>query len=66
MADIEWDNDEYYLSEADHSAYGLVIMIGEGNAPDTIRVVRAGENGGHACEVAAGDLTPTGHRYVRS
>ena len=62
-AEIGWDNDEYYLSEADHSAYGLVIMIGEGIAPDTIRVVRAG---GHACEVAAGDLTPTGHRYVRS
>lgn len=63
MAEIGWDNDNYYLAEAEHSAYGLVIMIGEGNVPDTIRVVRAG---GNVCEVAAGDLTPTGHHYIRT
>lgn len=63
MSELEWYGAEYYLAEADHSAYGLVIMIGEGVAPDTIRVVRTG---GYACEVAAGDLIPTGHRYVRS
>ena len=63
LAEIGWDNDNYYLAEAEHSAYGLVIMIGEGVAPDTIRVVRAG---GNVCEVADGDLIPTGHHYVRT
>lgn len=63
MAEIGWDNDNYYLAEAEHSAYGLVIMIGEGVAPETIRVVRAG---GNVCEVADGDLMPTGHHYVRT
>lgn len=65
MAEIGWDSDNYYLAEAEHSAYGLVIMIGEGKASDTIHIIHHGKES-RCCEVASGDLTPTGRRYVRS
>lgn len=65
MAEIGWDDDNYYLAEAEHSAYGLVIMIGEGKASDTIHIIHHDKES-RCCEVATGDLTPTGRRYIRS
>lgn len=65
MAEIGWDDDEYYLAEAEHPAYGPVIMIGEGMVSGTIHIIHRGYEG-RCMEVKPSELTPTGHRYVRS
>lgn len=71
MADVEWDDNEHCLAEAEHPTYGPVIMIGEGMVPGTIHIIHIihiihHRNEARCLEVKPSELTPTGHRYVRA
>lgn len=58
MADLEWDDDEHYLAEAEHS-WGTVAMLSrDGNG--MIRCANKGE----VYDALPEDLTPTGRRYT--
>lgn len=65
MAEIGWDDDDHYLAEAEHPIYGPVIMTSEGMTPGTIHIIHH-NNEAHCLEVKPSELTPTGHRYVRT
>ena len=59
MADVEWDDDEHYLAEAEHANWYKVVMIS------------CDRNGMIHCAVRGDlyiadpeDLTPTGKRYT--
>lgn len=64
MAEVEWNDEEHYLAEAEHPTWGKVIMLG------TIRysgeVTLLTKTGGVIylpCEPSQ-SLTPTGRRYT--
>lgn len=64
MADVEWDDDEHYLAEAEHPTWGKVIMLG--TTPDSKKVTLLIKTGGVVylpCEPSQ-DLTLTGRRYT--
>ena len=64
MAEIEWDDDEHYLAEAEHPDYGSVIMLSEGVEPDVIHVMCYGDKGDRVIQADTEDLTPTGRRFI--
>ena len=64
MAEVEWDDDEHYLAEAEHPEWGKVIMLGEGRTPGFIRIIRGKENDAFWGTAAPYNLTPTGKRYT--
>lgn len=63
MADVEWNDNEHYLAEADHSEYGAVIMLGVGPCSGDIRITRDKECGALWQVVDPIELTPTGHKF---
>lgn len=64
MAEVEWDDKKHYLAEAEHPAWGKVIMLGYGPLSGLIRITRTKENGALWQTVEPGTLTPTGKRYT--
>lgn len=71
MAEVEWEDDKHYLAEAEHPAYGKVIMIEpyESNLvdvyEDSVIKVLIPTQCKHKAEWAhRNDLTPTGKRYT--
>lgn len=64
MADMEWDDDEHYLAEAEHPIYGKVIMLFQSwNSGYIYFTYRSGVEQCHVYSMPA-DLTPTGRRYT--
>lgn len=64
MAEVEWDDNEHYLAEAEHPTWGKVIMLG--TTPDSKKVTLLIKTGGVVylpCEPSQ-DLTLTGRRYT--
>ena len=64
MAEVEWDDDKHYLAEAEHSAWGKVIMLSESRLSETIRILANSGYSKYVKTVNSGDLTPTGKRYT--
>ena len=64
MAEVEWDEDEHFLAEAEHPDYGLVIMLSEGNEPGVIHVMCREDKVDRVLQVSAECLTLTGRRFV--
>ena len=64
MAEVEWDDDEHYLAEAEHLNYGKVVMLGRGPLAGLIRIARTIENGTLLQIVEPDSLTLTGKRYT--
>lgn len=59
MAEVEWDDDEHYLAEAEFKGYGPAIMLWE-TTGECISVIR----GGLVWAARPEELTPTGKRYT--
>lgn len=59
MAEVEWDDNEHFLAEAELKGYGPAIMLWEAT-PGYISVIREGRVWPARYE----ELTPTGKRYV--
>ena len=59
MADVEWDDDEHYLAEAEYPYHGRVIMLSEKDG----WIKYFDERERKAYDVLARALTPTGKRY---
>ena len=57
MADVEWDDNVHYLSEAEHAKWGKVVMI----YLDSFGTIRCAVKG-DLYFAAREDLTPTGRR----
>lgn len=64
MAEIEWDDDEHYLAEAEHPDYGLVIMLSEGDEPGVIHAMCREGKVDRVLQVSDECLTLTGRRFV--
>ena len=62
MADIEWDDEQHYLAEAEHPGWGKVIMLGLGE--EKLIDVFIPHLRKSNCIVPRGNLTPTGKRYA--
>ncbi|CQD05061.1 conserved hypothetical protein [Corynebacterium striatum] len=60
MADVEWDDDEHYLAEAEYPYHGRVIMLSEKDG----WIKYFDERERKAYDVLARALTPTGKRYT--
>lgn len=63
MAEIEWDNDEHFLAEAEHSKIGKVFMLHKSSSTEHIRVIHKNQDGITLHIVHSETLTPTGRRY---
>ena len=64
MAEVEWDDDEHFLAEAEHPDFGKVIMLGKSWVHEQIDILVNNDQGiGFQLEYPA-DLTPTGNRYT--
>ena len=62
MAEVEWDDDEHHLVEAEHDSLGKVVMLHP--APDTrIRCLRKWYGPYRVYSLIPAHLTPTGKRY---
>lgn len=64
MAEIEWDDDEHYLAEAEHGTYSGVVMLSKNALSGTVRVLAKIGDINDVRTVEAVDLTPTGKRYT--
>ena len=63
MAEVEWDDDKHLLAEAEHSAWGKVIMLGPVKNGELS--VLSEEEGRLDMHLAfSSNLTPTGKRYT--
>ena len=63
MAEVEWDDDEHHLVEAEHDSLGKVVMLHP--APDTrIRCLRKWYGPYRVYSLIPAHLTPTGKRYT--
>ena len=64
MAEVEWDDDEHCLREAEHPEYGKVIMLSHIDYCNQIAVLWSGSRRFIDLCVVPKDLTPTGKRYT--
>ena len=64
MADIDWDDNEHFLAEAENRAWGKVIMLFK--KAKTGKILSLFHEDGEQCFVCLDpcDLAPTGRRYV--
>jgi len=62
MAEIEWDEEEHFLAEAEDEHGIRMIMVSD--ELDFIRCMQPPSAGGIVLGVPKKDLTPTGRRYV--
>lgn len=64
MAEVEWDDELHYLAEAEHSAWGKVIMLNKAFTSGDIRAL-INEDGAISIGcITPKYLTPTGKRYT--
>ena len=63
MAEVEWDDELHYLTEAEHVEWGTVIMLRYERGFDRIQVFRTGTPNKFGFASLA-SLTPTGKRYT--
>lgn len=63
MGDIEWDDDEHYMAEAEHHLHGLVTMIGPVGIRGNIQCTFRNDDGINTVYVSRDYLTPTGRNY---
>lgn len=63
MAEVEWDDDEHYLAEAEHPEFGKVIMLGL-NAYSMIDFFAPERYASRFKDTHPANLTPTGKRYT--
>lgn len=61
MADVEWDDDEHYLAEAETNGVKVVMLAQHG---DVIRCIQPPNAGGIVVGLPRQELTPTGRRYT--
>lgn len=64
MAEVEWDDDEHYLAEAEHPEYGKVIMLSGSRLSGIIKILVRGAYVNGVRTVYDVVLTPTGKRYT--
>ena len=64
MAEVEWDDDEHYLAEAEHPGWGKVIMLGMTPDSKVVRTFTKKDGAFHFPSVPPKSLTPTGKRYT--
>lgn len=64
MAEVEWDDDEHYLAEAEHPGWGKVIMLGMTPDSRVVRTFTKKDGAFHFPSVPPKSLTPTGKRYT--
>lgn len=64
MDEIEWDDDEHYLAEAEHGTYSGVVMLSKNALSGTVRVLAKIGDINDVRTVEAVELTPTGRRYT--
>lgn len=63
MAEVEWDDNEHYLAEAEHPTSGKVVMVFY--TEDTyIYVLVTEEDETYGFLATPSNLTPTGKRYT--
>lgn len=62
MAEVEWDDDKHYLAEAEHSAWGKVVMLRESALIIFVQPIEKRMGDIHVARVE--ELTPTGKRYT--
>lgn len=63
MAEVEWDDELYYLAEAEHTDFGKVIMLGL-NAYSMIDFFAPERYASRFKDTHPANLTPTGKRYT--
>ena len=63
MAEVEWDDEQHCLREAEHPEYGKVIMLSHIDYCNQIAVLWSGSRRFIDLCVVPEDLTPTGKRY---
>ena len=61
MAEVEWDDNEHYLAEAEHSAWGKVIMIDYDEGLERILYI-CYEKPGRTGFASPKNLNPTGYQ----
>lgn len=66
MAEVEWDSDKHFLTEAEHPASGKVIMVDTVfYTEDTyIYALTTDEDESYGFLASPSNLTPTGKRYT--
>ena len=62
MNEIEWDDDKHFLAEAEHSAWGKVVMLRESALIIFVQPIEKRMGDIHVARVE--ELTPTGKRYT--
>ena len=64
IADVEWDDELHYLAEAEHSAWGKVIMLNRAFTSGDIRALINEDGAISIGRITPKYLTPTGKRYT--
>ena len=65
MADVVWDEDKYFLAEAEHYKYGKVVMLKKDPFAGNITVLYKDEDGFNDLLCTNSEyLTPTDTKYV--
>lgn len=64
MAEIEWDDDEHYLAEAEQEFLGKVIMLHLNPSDERIRYLQRKGEEARTHYAYPDTLTPTGRRYT--
>lgn len=62
MNEIEWDDDEHFLAEAEHPDWGKVVMLRESALTIFVQPIEKRMGDIHVARVE--ELTPTGKRYT--
>lgn len=62
MNEIEWDDDEHFLAEAEHPDWGKVVMLRESALIIFVQPIEKRMGDIHVARVE--ELTPTGKRYT--
>lgn len=64
MAEIDWDDSQHYLAEAEHTMHGTVVMLTEEKYTRTIQCAFYNGRFVNVLFCTPEYLTPTGRRYL--
>jgi len=64
MAEIEWDDDEHFLAEAEDESCSSVIMLQQSKETGNIQAILKGTIKSYLIYQRPEHLTPTGKRYT--
>ena len=64
VAEIDWDDDDHFLAEAEHDHFGKVIMVHECEYSGEINILVDKRDMTNRRFVRPETLTPTGRRYT--